>query len=94
MRGDGLLRRLFQVSDEICPFLWFLQAGEDHLRAGDVLFGVFEVLKKSVFVPCNTWKKNSFDNFDILGVKFRQHNFSQVVLELRQCDKNVMLITE
>uniref|UniRef100_A0A182KI94 Uncharacterized protein n=1 Tax=Anopheles christyi TaxID=43041 RepID=A0A182KI94_9DIPT len=44
--GGGL-----QVGDEIATLLRLLQTGEHHLRAGDVLLGVFQILEQRVLVP-------------------------------------------
>ena len=37
--------RRVDLRDEIIPILVFLQAAKSHFRAGDVLLGVFKVLK-------------------------------------------------
>ena len=42
-----LLRLLAQVRDQVVPVLRLLQTAESHLRAGDVLLWVLEVLELS-----------------------------------------------
>jgi hypothetical protein len=37
--------RRVDLRDEVIPVLVFLQAAKSHFRAGDVLLGVFKVLK-------------------------------------------------
>ena len=43
--------RLLDVGYQVTPVLLLLQAGEDHLGAGDVLLGVLQVDIKGVLVP-------------------------------------------
>merc|ERR1719249_442307 len=45
--GSGLL----DVGYQVAPVLLLLQAGEDHLGAGDVLLGVLQVDIQGVLVP-------------------------------------------
>lgn len=48
----SLSRGLLEEGDDIVPVLALLQTTESHLGAGNVLLGVFEVLKLRGLVSC------------------------------------------
>ena len=51
MKSENLGGGLLDVGYQVAPVLLLLEAGEDHLGAGDVLLGVLEVDVKGVLVP-------------------------------------------
>ena len=53
-RGRRSLARILEVGDEIRAVLGLLQTREDHLRAGDVLLGVEEVIVEGLLAPLHT----------------------------------------
>jgi len=59
-----LLGGRLQVGDQIAALVGLLQAGEDHLGAGDVLLGVLQVLEQGVLVPG--------DALGLVGVRVRE----------------------
>ena len=51
LKSENLGGGLLDVGYQVAPVLLLLEAGEDHLGARDVLFGVLEVDVKGVLVP-------------------------------------------
>ena len=51
LKSENLGGGLLDVGYQVAPVLLLLEAGEDHLGAGDVLLGVLEVDVKGVLVP-------------------------------------------
>ena len=43
--------------DQIVSILFLLETGEHHLRAGNVLLGVRQILVQSVRSPGDAWKR-------------------------------------
>jgi hypothetical protein len=54
---ESLLGGGDEVGDQVTSLLRLLQTGEDHLGTGDVLLGVFQILKEGVWVPGDAYKK-------------------------------------
>ena len=50
-----LLGGVVEVRDQVFPVLLLLEAGEDHLRAGNVLLGVRQIHVESVRSPDDAW---------------------------------------
>lgn len=46
-----LLGRVLEVGDQVSALVGLLQTGKHHLRSGDVLLGVLQVLEQGVLVP-------------------------------------------
>merc|ERR1719195_2354157 len=51
LKSENLGGGLLDVGYQVAPVLLLLQAGEDHLGAGDVLLGVLQVDVEGVLVP-------------------------------------------
>jgi len=52
---EPLLRSFLEVGDKVAPFLALLQTSVCHFGTRNVLLGVFKVLKKRIFIPCNSF---------------------------------------
>ena len=50
-----LLGGVVEVRDQVFPVFLLLEAGEDHLRAGNVLLGVRQIHVESVRSPDDAW---------------------------------------
>lgn len=50
----SLLGGWFKISDKVSTLLGFLQASENHLCSRNIFLGILQVLKESVFWPCNS----------------------------------------
>ena len=52
-----LLCAFVEERDQIVSILFLLETGEHHLRAGNVLLGVRQILVQSVRSPGDAWKR-------------------------------------